>query len=134
VDVEDVLSILRPIWSNKEETARRVRGRIETVLSAAKVRNLRTGENPALWRGALELLLARHRKGPKQHHPAMPFEDVPSFILRLRSRPALAARALEFTILTAARTSEVLHASWSEIDSNQDATAMRVAQCVRDDV
>ncbi|MDP9412725.1 MAG: tyrosine-type recombinase/integrase [Pseudomonadota bacterium] len=116
VDVEDVLAILRPIWSSKQDTARRVRGRIEAVLNAARVRKLRTGENPALWRGNLELLLARQRKGPKRHHPAMPFEDVPKFMQNLCRRPAVAARALEFTILTAARTSEVLHARWSEID------------------
>jgi integrase len=116
VDVEDVLAILRPIWSSKQETARRVRGRVEDVLNAAKVRKLRSGENPALWRGNLELLLARQRKGPKQHHPAMPYEEVPAFMAKLRSRPALAARALEFTILTAARTSEVLHTRWPDIE------------------
>jgi integrase len=116
VGVEDVLSVLRPVWSSKQETARRLRGRIEAVLSAAKVRGLRAGENPALWRGNLQLLLAKQRKGPKQHHPAMPFEDVPAHLRKLRERRAPAARALEFTILTASRTSEVLHARWREID------------------
>ena len=116
VDVEDLLAILRPIWTSKPETARRVRGRIEAVLNAAKVRSMRQGENPAIWRGNLELLLAKQRSGPKQHHSAMAFNQVPSFMEKLRERPAMAARALEFTILTAARTSEVLHAHWAEVD------------------
>jgi integrase len=116
VDVEDVLAILRPIWSQRQETARRVRGRIEAVLNAAKVRGLRFGENPAMWRGNLELLLSRHRKGARRHHSAMSFEEVPQFMAELARRPATAARALEFTILTAARTSEVLNAKWSEVD------------------
>ena len=116
VDVEDVLAILRPIWTTKAETASRVRGRIEAVLDAAKVRRLRTGENPAAWKGNLALLLAQRRNGPQRHHAAMPYVDLPGFMVELNDRPALAARALELTILTAARTSEVLQARWDEID------------------
>lgn len=116
VDVEDVLAILKPIWATKPETASRVRGRIEAVLDAAKVRKLREGENPAIWRGNLALLMDKRQAGPKRHHPAMPFQEVPAFMVELQSRPALAARALEFTILTAARTSEVLQAHWTEVD------------------
>lgn len=116
VGIEDVLHILRPIWTAKPETANRVRGRIERVLDAAKVRGLRSGENPAVWRGNLALLLAKRKKGPKRHHPAMPFVEVPSFMQELSKRAGLAARALEFTILTAARTSEALQARWTEID------------------
>lgn len=117
IDANDLLGILRPIWQTKPETASRLRGRIERVLDAAKVRGFRTGDNPAGWRGNLALLLPVHkRKGHCQHHAAMPFADLPGFMLKLRTRAAMAARALEFTILSAARTSEALHATWSEID------------------
>lgn len=116
ITVDDILTILKPIWSTKPETASRVRGRIESVLDAAKVRGLRSGENPAAWRGNLALLLPARKNGPKRHHPAMPFTEVPAFFEKLQGVPALSARALELTVLTAARTSEVLHARWSEFD------------------
>jgi integrase len=116
VGVNDIIQILRPIWAVKPETANRVRGRIERVLDAAKVLGLRAGENPAVWRGNLAFLLAKRKKGPKQHHSAMPFAEVPRFMKKLAVRLGLAARALELTILTAARTSEVLQARWSEFD------------------
>jgi len=116
VGVDDVIQVLRPIWAVKPETANQVRGRIERVLDAAKVRGLRAGENPAVWRGNLAFLLAKRKKGPKQHHPVMPFAAVPRFMKKLAARTGLAARALELTILTAARTSEVLQARWSEFD------------------
>jgi integrase len=116
VSVDDVLGILRPIWRSKQETATRVRGRIEAVLDAAKVRGLRSGENPAAWRGNLSLLLPKLRKGPKRHQPAMAFRDLPTFMVQLRKQQALAARALELLINTAARTSEVLGARWAEFD------------------
>lgn len=117
IGVDDVVAVLRPIWGTKPETASRVRGRIERVLDAAKVRGLRTDDNPARWRGTLSLLLpARKAKGNARHHAAMPFGDMPAFMTSLRSRPATAARALEFTVLTAARTSEVLRATWREVD------------------
>lgn len=116
VSVEDVLALLKPIWLAKPETASRVRGRIESVLDAAKVRGLRSGENPASWRGNLALLLPGQKKGPRRHHAAMPFAEVPGFMAKLKNVSALSARALELTILTAARTSEVLQATWSEFD------------------
>lgn len=116
ITVDDILTILKPIWSTKPETASRVRGRIECVLDAAKVRGLRSGENPAAWRGNLALLLPARENGPKRHHPAMPFVNVPEFFGMLQGVSSLSARALELTILTAARTSEVLQARWSEFD------------------
>ena len=119
VSVDDVLTILRPIWTTKPETAQRVRGRIERVLGAAKVRGLRSGENPAMWRDNLALLLAKPRKGPKRHHAAMPFEDVPALMKKLAEAKGLAAAALQLLIHTAARTSEVLNARWDEFDLDQ---------------
>lgn len=125
VDTPHVLKILEPIWRDKPETASRVRGRIETVLDAAKARGYRKGENPARWRGHLAQVLpdvakakaARNRKLERDgHHKALPYVEVPGFVASLRKRDAMAALALEYTILTAARTSEVLEATWSEID------------------
>jgi integrase len=116
ITTQDVYDILRPIWSSKAETAKRVRGRIEAVLDAAKARGLRSGENPAAWRGNLAHLLPPRRKGSQKHHPAMPFADVADFMVRLREGKSLSARALEFTILTAARTGETVGARWTEID------------------
>lgn len=116
VTTDDVLKVLRPLWSRTPETASRLRGRIERVLDAAKAKGLRTGENPARWRGHLDVLLPKRRRLTRGHHAALPFEQLPDFIERLRARPAVAARALEFTILTAARTGETLGARWSEID------------------
>ena len=116
ITTDDVLSVLQPIWTTKSETASRVRGRIERVLDAAKAKGLRIGENPARWRGHLDQLLSKRRKLTRGHHAAMPFEDVPAFIAALRRRMAVSAMALEFTILTAVRTGEVLECPWSEID------------------
>ena len=116
VDIEDLLQILRPIWLEKHETASRVRGRIEIILDTAKVMGLRSGENPARWRGNLALLLPKARKGPKRHHPAMPYCEVPALMERLRSQEGLAAKALQLLIHTATRTSEVLDATWNEFD------------------
>jgi hypothetical protein len=79
IDTESVLKVLRPIWNVKKETARRVRGRIEAILNAAKAEGLRTGENPALWRGHLDEVLARRRKSDVKHHPALPYEEMPQF-------------------------------------------------------
>ncbi|PYE40490.1 integrase [Rhizobium sp. PP-F2F-G20b] len=112
----DVLNVLKPLWSQKPETASRLRGRIERVLDAAKAKGYRSGENPALWRGHLDKLLPRRQKLTRGHHAAMPYADVPAFVRQLRDRPALSARALEFTILTAARSGETYGATWKEID------------------
>lgn len=112
-----MLAALTPIWSDKHETATRVRQRIEAVLSAAKARGLRFGENPAAWRGHLDALLPTISKRKRvEHHAAMPWQDVPAFMAELRSRQSMSGWALQFTILTACRTGEVIGARWGEID------------------
>ena len=116
VTTEDVLGVLQPIWLSKPETASRVRGRIERVLDAAKIKGLRSGENPARGKGHLDLLLPKRSKNAVRHHPALPFADIAKFITDLRGRPAVAARALEFTILTAARSGETRGMTWAELD------------------
>lgn len=116
VETADVLETLKPIWNAKPETASRLRGRIERVLEAAKAKGFRTGENPARWKGHLDHLLPTRRKLTRGHHAALPFADVPAFIGELRQRTGTAALALEFAILTAARSGEVRGARWSEID------------------
>jgi integrase len=116
ITTEDVLATLKSIWTTKSETASRLRGRIEAVLDAARVAGHRTGENPARWRGHLDKLLPKPRKLYRGHHAAMPCAEVPAFVARLRERDAVAARALEFMILTAARSGEVLGMTWGELD------------------
>jgi integrase len=116
ITTDDVLDVLRPIWTTKPETASRTRGRIERVLDAARVKGLRTGDNPARWKGHLSVLLPKRQKLTRGHHPAMPFTEIPDFMTLLAARPALAARALELTILTACRTGEVIGAKASEFD------------------
>jgi integrase len=111
-----VLQILEPIWQEKPETASRVRGRIETVLDAAKAREYRKGENPARWRGHISQILPARSRLTRGHHKAMSYNAIPEFVGKLRQREAVAALALEFVILTATRTSEALGASWSEVD------------------
>ncbi|MEP1208552.1 MAG: integrase arm-type DNA-binding domain-containing protein [Rhizobiaceae bacterium] len=116
VDTDAVLEVLQPIWERLPETAQRLRGRIENVLDAAKSRGLRTGENPARWRGHLSNLLSKPKKLSRGHHAALAYAELPAFMAELKLRKSNAARALEFTILTASRTSEVLNASWCEFD------------------
>jgi integrase len=116
ITTEDILGVLKPIWSTKAETASRLRGRVERVLNAAKAKGYRSGENPAAWRGHLENLLPKRQKLARGHHAAMPYADVPAFVARLRERQATAALMLEFAILTTARSGEVLGAQWPEID------------------
>ncbi|MBB3770999.1 integrase [Angulomicrobium tetraedrale] len=116
VNTEHVLKVLQPLWQTKQETASRLRGRIERVLDAGRAKGLRAGENPARWRGHLDSLLPRRKKLQRGHHPAMPYAEVPAFITELRKREALSALMLEFTILTAARSGEVIAATWGEID------------------
>jgi integrase len=116
ITTEDVLECLKPIWTTKAETASRLRGRIERVLDAAAARGLRSRDNPARWRGHLSALLPKRQRLTRGHHAAMPFGDVPEFVYRLRDMDGIGARALEFTILTAARTGEVIDARWSEFD------------------
>lgn len=116
IGTEHVLQIIEPIWKDKPETASRIRGRVETILDAAKVRGYRSGENPARWRGHIAQILPARAKLTRGHHKALPYEDVPKFMEALRKREAVAALALEFTILTATRTSEALGALKSEFD------------------
>jgi integrase len=116
ITTEDVLSVLKPLWNEKFETASRLRGRIERVLDAAKAQGLRTGENPARWRGHLDQLLPKRQGLTRGHHAAMNYAEVPTFIGHLQARQATAALALEFTVLTAARSGEVLRARWEEFD------------------
>lgn len=112
-----VLEALQPIWAAKPETASRVRGRIEAILDWAKVRGLRDGENPARWLGHLDHLLpARAKVAKVKHHAALPWGEVPAFIARLAEIEVQSALALHFLILTAARTGEVLGATWGEVD------------------
>jgi len=125
IDTGLVMKAVEPIWATKPETASRVRGRIESVLDWAKAREYRQGENPARWKGHLDNLLpapskakraARRTTGRGEHHAALPYGEMAGFMVALRQQEGVAARALEFAILTATRTSEVLGATWSEID------------------
>lgn len=116
VTTEDVLGVLKPIWRTKPETASRVRGRIERVLDAAKARGYRAGDNPARWRGHLALLLPKPAKLARGHHAALGFSECPKFSQKIRAAEGVAARALEFTILTVARTEEALGARRIEFD------------------
>lgn len=113
---QDVLDVLQPLWKRTPETAERLRGRIENVLDAAKAKGHRSGENPARWRGHLDQLLPKRQRLSRGHHTALAYEALPMFMADLRSRDAVAACALEFVILTAARSGEVLGAQWEEID------------------
>lgn len=116
ITTEQVLKIIEPIWREKAETASRLRGRIETVLDAAKARGFRNGENPARWRGHIAQILPARSRLTRGHHKALPFDQVPDLVAALRGRQAVSALALEFTILTAARSGEVLGARWDEVD------------------
>lgn len=117
IKTQDVLAVLSPIWMTKSETASRLRGRIEAVLDYAKAMGWRTGENPALWRGNLKSLLPALKRSQRvKHFPAMDFNELPAFMTDLRQREAMAARLLEFTILTASRSGEARGARWAEFD------------------
>jgi integrase len=118
ISTDHVLEALKPIWLTKAETAKRVRGRIEKVLDAAKARELRPRDsmNPATLRGHLALLLPSQAKVARGHHAALPWKEAPQFMAQLREQSALAARCLEFVILTAARSGEALGATWAEFD------------------
>lgn len=117
VQLSHVVRILEPIWQTKTETAKRVQGRIESVLDWAKVAGFRTGDNPARWRGHLDAILPKPGKlRAVKHHPALPFSDVAAFMRSLRERKGVAARALEFAVLTVPRSGEVRGARWSEFD------------------
>ena len=125
IDTALVMQVIEPIWTAKAETASRVRGRVETILDYAKARGWRDGENPARWRGHLDMLLpapskakraARQTTGRQEHHAALPYVEVAAFLAELRQQDGGGAKALEFAILTAARTGEVLGARWDEFN------------------
>ncbi len=117
IDTGLVLKVLEPIWATKSETASRVRGRIEAILDWAKARGYREGENPARWRGHLDKLLPAVTKVRKvEHHPALPYGQVAEFMIELRQLTGPAAKALQFTISTAARSDEVISMRWPEVD------------------
>ena len=117
VEIGHVMKVLEPIWTVKTETASRVRGRIEAVLDWATAHGYRKGDNPARWKGQLEVLLPAPAKVARvKHHPALPYKELPDFIRLLRNQEGVGALALEFTILTAARTGETIGASWEEMD------------------
>jgi integrase len=119
IDTGLVLKVLQPIWRAKPETASRLRGRIEAVLDWAKVSGLRQGENPARWRGHLDHLLPATSKVRRvKHHAALPHAELPDFIAKLRAQEGVAARALEYTILTAARTGDTIGAVWDEVNTS----------------
>ena len=117
IDTGLVMKVIEPLWTTKTVTAGRIRNRIERILNWAKARGYRDGENPARWSGHLENLLAKKSKVAKvTHHAALPYGEMPEFMAQLRDVGGNAARALEFLILTAARSGEVFHATWAEVD------------------
>jgi len=117
ITTSDLLRVLDPIWKEKTETASRLRGRIEKVLDRCAAKGQRSGENPARWRGHLDSLLAAPSKLRRvRHHAALPWQEVPAFVVKLQGQRGIAARALEFAILTATRSGEVRLAVWDEID------------------
>ena len=119
IDTQDILDILTPIWYTKTETASRLRGRIEWILASATTRKLREGLNPATWRGHLETILPKPtRITPVKHHPALPYKEIPRFLGSLREKDGVAALALEFLILHANRSGEVLNGLRSEISED----------------
>ena len=119
IKTSEVMQVLEPIWREKTETASRLRGRIERILDWAKANEYRDGDNPARWRGHLkELLRAPSKVAPVKHHPALPYRDAPVFMKELCEQVGISARALEFAILTAARSGEVRGMKWDEIDGD----------------
>jgi len=117
VDVSLIMNVLEPIWQEKNETASRVRGRIENIIDWATVANYRKGENPARWKGRLEIMLpAKSAVSKVKHHKALPYDEIGAFMRELEKRDGVSARGLEFLILTAGRTGEVMGATWAEID------------------
>jgi integrase len=117
IETAHVMKVLESLWSKRPETASRLRGRIEAVLEWARARGYRTGDNPARWRGHLQSLLpARLKARDVKHFAALPYGDLPGFMMELRNQNSISAAALEFAILTAARTGEVIGATWGEFD------------------
>lgn len=116
ITTADVEAVLLPLWTTKAETAQKLQNRLERILDAAKAKKLRSGDNPARWRGHLEHLLSKRLKLTKGHHPSMPFAALPAFMAALDDVDGMGALALKFAILTASREAMVTEAVWSEID------------------
>jgi integrase len=116
IDIQDVLAAVRPLWGTKQETAEKLRWRIERVLDAAKVEGLRSGDNPAAWKGNLEHVLHKPDESTRGHHEALPYKAAPAFVERLRGTDTITARSLEFLILTATRSAETRLAVFDEFD------------------
>jgi integrase len=121
IDTADILKVLKPIWDTKPETASRLRGRIETILNAAKAKGMRFGENPALWKGHLDNLLPKRQRLTRGHFAALPYQEISKLIETIRKSGSISTFALEFTILTAARSGEIRGATWGEIDFEKAA-------------
>lgn len=122
IDTPHVMAVLEPIWKTKTETAVRLRGRLESILDWATVRGYRSGVNPARWKGHLSVMLPAPRKvANAEHHAALPYAEMPEFLARLRAVDGESAGALEFAILTAARSGEVRGATWREVDDDARA-------------
>jgi integrase len=119
IETDDVLNILKPIWISKPDTASRLRGRIESILGWATVHGWRSGQNPARFKDHLEHLLPKRLASAQKHHASMPYAEVPAFMQKLQSESGMARYALEFLILCASRTGEVIAAKWSEIDASK---------------
>jgi integrase len=129
VTTDQVVTILEPIWLTKTETASRVRGRIESILSFATARGWRTGENPARWRGHLDQILApKNKVGRVEHHAALDWRDMPNFMGRLAAEEGMSALAFRFAILTAARTGEVIGARWAEVNLEEKVWTVPAAR------
>jgi integrase len=119
IGTDDVVEVLKPLWTTTPETAERLRGRIEAVLDSAKAKGLRSGENPARWRGHLALILAKRQRLTRGHHAALPYRKMSGFMAQLRQHDSIGAMALEFCVLTAARSGEVLGAKWDEVSPKE---------------
>jgi integrase len=119
VATDDVVEVLKPLWTTTPETAERLRGRIEAVLDSAKAKGLRSGENPARWRGHLALILPKRQRLTRGHHAALPYRKMAGFMALLRQHDSIGAMALEFCVLTAARSGEVLGARWDEVSPKE---------------
>jgi integrase len=119
IETDDVLNVLKPIWTSKPDTASRLRGRIESVLGWATVHGWRSGQNPARFKDHLEHLLPKRQASAQKHHASMPYAEVPAFMQKLQNESGMARYALEFLILCASRTGEVIAAKWSEIDASK---------------
>lgn len=132
IHANEIVRILAPIWQTKKETATRLRGRIESILDWAEVQGWRTGSNPARLKGHMEYLLPKVRAGAQSHHASLPYEQLPAFIKALRQQSGMAQFALEFLILCASRTGEIVGAHWDEFDLDKGIWTIPAARMKAD--